>query len=66
VVYGAKLKVEDGAVVQLVQTLVEWILTPLPVLTEIAGPRERIVIPTGADPDFLLSNASNDHVCGSP
>jgi hypothetical protein len=26
----------------------------------------RLVIPTGADPDFLLRTASNDHVCGSP
>jgi hypothetical protein len=26
----------------------------------------RIVIPTGAYPDFLLRNASNGHVCGSP
>src|ERR1700733_8152768 len=26
----------------------------------------RIVIPTGADPDFLLRRASNDHECGSP
>jgi hypothetical protein len=28
--------------------------------------RYRIVIPTGADPDFLLRAASNNHVCGSP
>jgi len=26
----------------------------------------RIVIPTGADPDFLLRTAGNDHGCGSP
>jgi hypothetical protein len=26
----------------------------------------RIVIPTGADPDFLLRTASKDHMCGSP
>jgi hypothetical protein len=26
----------------------------------------RIVIPTGAYPDFLLRAASSDHVCGSP
>jgi hypothetical protein len=26
----------------------------------------RIVIPTGAYPDFLLRAASDDHVCGSP
>jgi hypothetical protein len=25
-----------------------------------------LVIPTVADPDFLLRTASNDHVCGSP
>ena len=28
--------------------------------------RPPLVIPTVADPDFLLRNASNDHVCGSP
>ena len=25
-----------------------------------------LVIPTGADPDFLLRAASDGHVCGSP
>jgi hypothetical protein len=28
-------------------------------------PCYRIVIPTGAYPDFLLRAASDDHVCGS-
>jgi hypothetical protein len=25
-----------------------------------------LVIPTGANPDFLFRAASDDHVCGSP
>jgi hypothetical protein len=29
-------------------------------------PGNRIVIPTGAYPDFLLRAASDDHGCGSP
>jgi hypothetical protein len=29
-------------------------------------PRNKIVIPTGAYPDFLLRAASDEHVCGSP
>ena len=29
-------------------------------------PRNRIVIPTGAYPDFLLRAASDVHLCGSP
>src|SRR5271169_1095041 len=37
VVYGAKLKVEDGAVVQLGQTLVEWDPYTFAILTEIGG-----------------------------
>jgi hypothetical protein len=27
---------------------------------------DKIVIPTGAHPDFLLRTAGNDHVWGSP
>ena len=37
VVYGAKLKVEDGAVVQLGQVLVEWDPYTFAILTEIGG-----------------------------
>ena len=37
VVYGAKLKVEDGAQVQLGQTLVEWDPYTFAILTEIGG-----------------------------
>jgi DNA-directed RNA polymerase subunit beta' len=37
VVYGAKLKVEDGALVQLGQTLVEWDPYTFAILTEIGG-----------------------------
>jgi hypothetical protein len=33
---------------------------------ETLDPSDGIVIPTGADPDFLLRTASNNHVCGSP
>jgi DNA-binding XRE family transcriptional regulator len=37
VVYGAKLKVEDGAVVQLGRVLVEWDPYTFAILTEIGG-----------------------------
>jgi DNA-directed RNA polymerase subunit beta' len=37
VVYGAKLKVEDGAQVSLGQTLVEWDPYTFAILTEIGG-----------------------------
>jgi hypothetical protein len=30
------------------------------------APSLPFVIPTGADPDFLLRDAGNGHVCGSP
>jgi hypothetical protein len=32
----------------------------------VSDPCNRIVIPTGAYPDFLLRAASDNHVCGSP
>jgi hypothetical protein len=41
-------------------------VSPLPTHNSHLSHLSPLVIPTGADPDFLLRAASSDHVCGSP
>jgi hypothetical protein len=40
------------------------LLCPQELQRETLDPRNRIVIPTGADPDFLVRAASGVYVCG--